>query len=183
MSELARSRYLCFCCGHWLMRCRASLAVRGSLRQSHFHGLSRQHTAIMQTSSSFILIVPGLPCPLFGFHLFVFSLTAQSRGMPLRYWHCHLHRSPCSCSAQCTLPHTFLLCHLCDEGKGLLLLPYSFPCTLFTATGHHPVRCNQAPERQNIRTSHPLAIGASHHTIVCLSFGCRPSVYGFSLNL
>ncbi len=43
-----------------------------------------------------------LSCLLFGFHLFVFSLTAQSRDKPLRYWHCHLHRSPCSCSALCT---------------------------------------------------------------------------------
>ena len=107
------------------MQCRASLTVRGSLRQSHLHGLSRQHTAIRQTSSSFILIVPGFPCLLFGFHLFVFSLTAQSRGMPLLYWHCHLHRSPCSCSAQCTLPILDFQCHLCDEGKGLLLLPCS----------------------------------------------------------
>lgn len=110
----------------------ASLSV--AHRQSLLHGLSRQHTATGQTSSSFILIVLGFPCLLFGFHLFVFSLTAQSRGMPLRYWHCHLHRSPCSCSAQCTLPILDFHCHLCDEGKDLLLLPclfkslYAFHC-------------------------------------------------------
>jgi hypothetical protein len=34
-------------------------------------------------------------------------------------------------------------------------LIHSFPCTLFTATEHHPVLCSQAPERQNIRTNHP----------------------------
>ena len=62
-------------------------------------------------------------------------------------------------------------------------LIHSFPCTLFTATEHHPVRCSQAPERQNIRTNQPFAVGASHHTIVCLSFGCSLSVYGFSLTL
>jgi hypothetical protein len=60
----------------------------------------------------------------------------------------------------------------------LFIFLYAFHCN-----EHHLVRCIQAPERQNIRTNHPLAIGASHHTIVCLSFGCRPSVYGFSLNL
>lgn len=62
-------------------------------------------------------------------------------------------------------------------------LIHSFPCTLFTRAEHHLVRCSQAPERQNIRTNQPFAVGASHHTTVCLSFGCSLSVYGFSLTL
>ena len=42
-------------------------------------------------------------------------------------------------------------------------LIHSFPCTLFTATEHHFVRCSQAHERQNIRTNHPSQW--EHHTI------------------
>lgn len=48
----------------------------------------------------------------------------------------------------------------------------------------HITSCGVA-KHTNGRTFVPTtpAVGASHYTIVCLSFGCSPSVYGFSLTL
>ena len=85
ITERARSMILCSHGCHCLMKCRAIPAVRVSLRQSILHGLSRKHTAIGQErfSSSF-LSSTAFPICSSAFHYFVFSLTAQSRGIPLR---------------------------------------------------------------------------------------------------
>ena len=125
ITECARSMILCFRVRHWLMWCRASPAVRVSLRQSILHGLSRQHTAIGQKILFVILIVHGFPHLLFGFSLFRILAHRSISGHTSAMLTLSLHRSPCSCPAHVYLPHTFLWCHLCGKGKGLLSQTFS----------------------------------------------------------
>ena len=145
----ARSRILCFCWCHWLMQCRASLAVRVSLRQSILHRLSRQHTAIGQKILFVILI--GFPSLLFGFSLFRILTHRSITGHTSAMLTLSLHRSPCSCPAHVYLPHTFLWCHLCGEGRDLLSQTFSHALSLsaFPPRTCH-VLCNPAPLVQNI---------------------------------
>ena len=149
ITERARSMILCFRVRHCLIQCRASLAVRVSLRQSHLHGLSRQHTAIRQEILFVILI--GLSSLLFGFSLFRVLTHSSISGHTSAMLTLSLHRSPCSCPAHVYLPHTFLWCHLCGEGKDLLSQTFSHALSLsaFPARTCH-VRCNPAPLVQNI---------------------------------
>ena len=114
------------------MGCCASLAVRVSLRQSILHELSRQHTAIGQEILFVILI--GFPSLLFGFSLFRILTHRSISGHTSAMLTLSLHRNPCSCPPHLYLPHTFLWCHLCDEGKSLLsLILMHYLCPLF----HH----------------------------------------------
>ena len=99
ITECARSMILCFRVRHWLMWCRASPAVRVSLRQSILHGLSRQHTAIGQKILFVILIVHGFPHLLFGFSLFRILAHRSISGHTSAMLTLSLHRSPCSCPA------------------------------------------------------------------------------------
>jgi hypothetical protein len=97
ITERARSMILCFRVRHWLMWCRASPAVRVSLRQSILHGLSRQHTTIGQKILFVILI--GFPSLLLGFSLFRVLTHRSISGHTSAMLTLSLHRSPCCCPA------------------------------------------------------------------------------------
>ena len=149
ITERARSMILCSHGCHCLIQFSASPAVRVSLRQSILHGLSRQHTAIGQKILFVILI--GFPSLLLGFSLFRILTHRSITGHTSAMLTLSLHRSPCSCPAHVYLPHTFLWCHLCGEGKDLLSQTFSHALSLsaFPPRTCH-VLCNPAPLVQNI---------------------------------
>ncbi len=149
ITERAQAMILCSHGCHCLIQFSASLAVRVSLRQSHSHGLNRQHTAIGQEILFVILI--GFPRLLFGFSLFRVLTHRSISGHTSAMLTLSLHRSPCSCPAHVYLPHTFLWCYLCGEGKDLLSQTFSHALSLsaFPPRTCH-VRCNPAPLVQNI---------------------------------
>ena len=141
ISERARSiqQILCSHVCHCLIKFRASLAVRVSLRQSHLHVLSRQHTAIVQKILFIILI--GFPSLLFDFSFFRVlthrSITGHTSAMLTFY----LHRSPCSCPAhECRL-HSVTFLHFRRRPRAVEAYPQDHP--------------EDATLRQHQRHTHP----------------------------